>query len=80
MSDSPSTPVKQIMIAAADLEKAEFERDRLALLYRDLVLEAFGAGEEPAALSEATGIPEAELLRIAALVTPAGQGRETLPR
>jgi hypothetical protein len=80
MSESSPSPIKQIMIAAADLEQAEFERDRLALLYRDLVLEAFGAGEEPAALSEATGIPEAELLRIAALVTPAGRSREASPR
>jgi hypothetical protein len=80
MSESSPSPIKQIMIAAADLERAEFERDRLALLYRDLVLEAFGAGEEPDALSEATGIPEAELLRIAALVTPPVRSRGTSPR
>ncbi|WP_159615529.1 hypothetical protein [Arthrobacter zhaoguopingii] len=80
MSESSPSPIKQIMIAAADLEQAEFERDRLALLYRDLVVEAFGAGEEPGALSEATGIPEAEILRIAALVTPAERSREASPR
>ncbi len=80
MSESSPSPIKQILIAAADLEQAEFERDRLALLYRDLVLEAFEAGEEPGALAEATGIPEAELLRIAALVTPAQRNRETTSR
>ncbi|CAA9256128.1 MAG: hypothetical protein AVDCRST_MAG83-2419 [uncultured Arthrobacter sp.] len=80
MSESSPSPLKQIMIAAADLEQAEFERDRLALLYRDLVLAAFAAGEEPGTLSEATGIPEAELLRIAALVTPAERSREASPR
>ncbi len=78
MTESTPTPLKQILIAAADLEKAEFERDRLALVYRDAVVEAFEAGEEPAALAAATGIPEAELLRIAALVPPAGHGGETL--
>ena len=79
MTESTPTPLKQILIAAADLEKAEFERDRLALIYRDAVVEAFEAGEEPAALSAATGIPEAELTRIAALVPPAFSGGETLP-
>jgi hypothetical protein len=75
MTESTPTPLKQILIAAADLEKAEFERDRLALVYRDAVVEAFGAGEEPAALAAATGIPEAELARIAALVPPAAHSR-----
>ena len=79
MTESTPTSLRQIMIAAADLEKAEFERDRLALAYRDAVLEAFAAGEDPAALSAATGIPEAELTRIAALAPTAGPGRNTLP-
>jgi hypothetical protein len=79
MTESTDTSIKQIMIAAADLERAEFERDRLALIYRDLVVEAFEAGEDPAALSAATGIPEAELARIAALVPPAGHAGDALP-
>lgn len=57
--------VHEVMIAAADLEKAEFERDALALACGDTIRRALAAGLTHHELAEAAGLPEAEVRRLA---------------
>lgn len=53
------------MVAAADLEDAEFERDRLAMAFGDAIRQALAGGHTYAQISRAANLPEAEVRRLA---------------
>ncbi|BBE24425.1 hypothetical protein MN0502_33080 [Arthrobacter sp. MN05-02] len=53
------------MIAAADLEDAEFERDRLAMACGEAIRQALADGFTPAQIAHAANMAEAEVHRLA---------------
>jgi hypothetical protein len=64
MPDLDDERIKRIMVAAADLENAEFERDRLALVCREAVERALEAGVSPEDAAVAAGIAERDVERL----------------
>ncbi|RJU02291.1 hypothetical protein D6T65_06785 [Arthrobacter frigidicola] len=64
MPDLDDERIKRIMVAAADLENAEFERDRLALVCREAVERALEAGVSPEDAAAAAGIAESDVERL----------------
>ncbi|WP_146070796.1 hypothetical protein [Arthrobacter sp. B1805] len=65
MSATRTSPISDLMVAAADLEDAEFERDRLAMAFGDTIRQALAAGHTHAQISRAANVPEAEVRRLA---------------
>lgn len=59
------------MIAAADLEDAEFERDRLAMACGEAIRQALGSGLSHAQIAHAANLQEAEVRRLAESPSPA---------
>ncbi|MFJ6002237.1 hypothetical protein [Arthrobacter sp. NPDC092385] len=57
--------INEVMIAAADLEDAEFERDRLALACGEAIRRALSSGFTVDRISQAANLAEAEVLRLA---------------
>ncbi|MBJ2121742.1 hypothetical protein I6N91_12205 [Arthrobacter sp. MSA 4-2] len=64
MPDLDDERIKRIMVAAADLENAEFERDRLALVCREAVERALEAGVSAEDAAAAAGIAERDVERL----------------
>jgi hypothetical protein len=64
MPDLDDERIKRIMVAAADLENAEFERDRLALVCREAVERALDAGVSPEDAAAAAGIAASDVIRL----------------
>ncbi|TDK24567.1 hypothetical protein E2F48_12085 [Arthrobacter crusticola] len=64
MPDLDDERIKRIMVAAADLENAEFERDRLALVCREAVERALEAGVSREDAAAAAGIAERDVERL----------------
>ncbi|WP_159802102.1 hypothetical protein [Arthrobacter zhaoguopingii] len=64
MPDMDDERIKRIMVAAADLENAEFERDRLALVCREAVERALDAGVSREDAAAAAGIAESDVERL----------------
>jgi hypothetical protein len=56
--------VKRIMVAAADLENAEFERDRLALICREAIKNGLLDGLSAEEAATAAGISAADVERL----------------
>jgi hypothetical protein len=57
--------INEVMIAAADLEDAEFERDRLAMACGEAIRQALSNGFTVGQISQAANLAEAEVLRLA---------------
>lgn len=57
--------INQVMIAAADLENAEFERDRLAMACGAAIRLALADGHTVAQIAQATTMAEADVRRLA---------------
>lgn len=71
MSVLRPSPITAVMIAAADLENAEFERDRLSLVCGDAVRRALAAGCTTAEIARAIALEETDVLRLAGQPGPA---------
>ncbi|MHA7262926.1 hypothetical protein ACX80W_06935 [Arthrobacter sp. TMN-37] len=56
--------LKRILVAAAELENAEFERDRLALVCREAIKRALEAGVSPEEAAVAAGIAVVDVQRL----------------
>lgn len=57
--------IHDVMIAAADLENAEFTRDALALVCGDAIRQALATGLTYHMLAEAAGLSEVDVRRLA---------------
>jgi hypothetical protein len=57
--------IHDVMIAAADLENAEFTRDALALVCGDAIRQALATGLTHHELAEAAGLSEVDVRRLA---------------
>jgi hypothetical protein len=57
--------INQVMIAAADLENAEFERDRLAMVCGAAIRLALDDGHTVAQIAQAATMAEADVRRLA---------------
>ncbi|MHA7240559.1 hypothetical protein [Arthrobacter sp. TMS1-12-1] len=63
---APRPPfINEVLIAAADLENAEFERDRLALACGEAIRQALATGLTHAEIGLAAGLSEGEVRRLA---------------
>lgn len=63
---APRPPhITEVMIAAANLEAAEFERDRLLIACGEAVRQALATGLTPAEIGRAASLPEDEVRRLA---------------
>lgn len=65
MSAERPPHINEVMIAAADLEDAEFERDRLALVCGEAIRQALSNGFTVGQISHAANLAEVEVLRLA---------------
>lgn len=66
---APRPPyITEVMIAAANLEDAEFERDRLLIVCGEAVRQALAAGLTHAEIGRAASLPEDEVRRLAGAV------------
>ena len=84
---APRSPyIHEVMIAAADLENAEFERDRLAIACGESIRQALATGLTHAELGLAANLSEEEVRRLAeapaygpdvrgAMASPAGSAQ-----
>ncbi|WP_146067435.1 hypothetical protein [Arthrobacter sp. SX1312] len=63
---APRPPyIHEVMIAAADLENAEFERDRLVIACGEAIRQALSTGLTHAEIGLAANLPEVEVRRLA---------------
>jgi ParB-like chromosome segregation protein Spo0J len=63
---APRPPhITEVMIAAANLEAAEFERDRLLIACGEAVRQALATGLTHAEIGQAASLPEDEVRRLA---------------
>lgn len=75
MSVARPSPINDVMIAVADLEDAEFERDRLAMAFAEAIRQALAGGHTHEQIARAANLPEAEIRRLAEAL-PAGPGTD----
>ncbi|TKV29044.1 hypothetical protein FDK12_05160 [Arthrobacter sp. NamB2] len=65
MSATRPSTISDVMVAAADLEDAEFERDRLAMAFGEAIRQALATGHTHVQIARAANLPEAEVRRLA---------------
>jgi hypothetical protein len=79
MSAVLSPHITAVMIAAADLENAEFECDRLAVVCAETIRQALAGGLTPPQIASAADLAEGEVLRLAEVLSPGGDGAVGTP-
>lgn len=76
MSVARPSHINDVMVAAADLEDAEFERDRLAMAFAEAIRQALAGGHTHEQIARAANVPETEIRRLAE-ARPAGPATDS---